>query len=177
LATDSDITSVANAIRVKAEISGTLEFPDGFISAINSISGGGASNVVFGTFAGNTDGEKLAISTNYSGSGYPVALLIYSSGGVSSQAGVFYLKIKRDTTVPPKYVLFSDEDYGLLSFRKPSKTNTSFAVFMFYASGPSGTDNLGAVFTDNTTLGVCISNSNNLFVTGQTYSYVIAYSE
>ena len=41
LATDSDLTSVANAIRVKAEISGTLEFPSGFISAINSISGGG----------------------------------------------------------------------------------------------------------------------------------------
>ena len=35
---DDSLTSVANAIRVKAEISGTLEFPDGFVSAIQSLS-------------------------------------------------------------------------------------------------------------------------------------------
>lgn len=37
---DTSLTSVANAIRVKAEISGTLEFPDEFVSAIQNISTG-----------------------------------------------------------------------------------------------------------------------------------------
>lgn len=37
---DTSLTSVANAIRVKAEISGTLEFPDDFVSAIQNISTG-----------------------------------------------------------------------------------------------------------------------------------------
>ena len=35
---DDSLASVANAIRVKGEISGTLEFPDGFVSAIQNLS-------------------------------------------------------------------------------------------------------------------------------------------
>ena len=43
LTTDTDLASVADAIRIKAEISGSLIFPSGFISAIQNIpSGGGA---------------------------------------------------------------------------------------------------------------------------------------
>lgn len=38
---DSDLTSVANAIRTKGGISASLAFPAGFVSAINAISGGG----------------------------------------------------------------------------------------------------------------------------------------
>ena len=40
---DSSLTAVANAIRVKAEIEGTLEFPTEFVSAIQSIPTGGGS--------------------------------------------------------------------------------------------------------------------------------------
>ena len=40
---DSSLTSVANAIRVKAEIEGTLEFPTEFVSAIQNIPTGGGS--------------------------------------------------------------------------------------------------------------------------------------
>lgn len=38
---DSDLTSVANAIRTKGGTSAQLAFPAGFVSAINDISGGG----------------------------------------------------------------------------------------------------------------------------------------
>jgi hypothetical protein len=34
---DTSLTSVANAIRLKAEIEGTLEFPTEFVSAIQNI--------------------------------------------------------------------------------------------------------------------------------------------
>lgn len=37
---DTDLTSVANAIRTKGGTSGQLAFPDGFVSAIQAISGG-----------------------------------------------------------------------------------------------------------------------------------------
>lgn len=40
---DSSLTAVANAIRVKAEIEGTLEFPTEFVSAIQNIPTGGGS--------------------------------------------------------------------------------------------------------------------------------------
>ena len=41
LTNDTDLTSVADAIRIKAEISGSLIFPSGFISAIQNIQTGG----------------------------------------------------------------------------------------------------------------------------------------
>lgn len=72
LATDSDLTSVANAIRVKAEISGTLEFPDGFIAAINSISGGGTevepiSITENGTYTAPSGKAYSPVTVNVSG--------------------------------------------------------------------------------------------------------------
>lgn len=52
---DSDLTSVANAIRAKSGGSAQLAFPAGFVSEIGNIpSGGGGSTVVAsGTFIGN----------------------------------------------------------------------------------------------------------------------------
>ena len=41
--TDTELTSVANAIRTKGGTSSQLEFPGGFVNAINAISGGGGS--------------------------------------------------------------------------------------------------------------------------------------
>lgn len=43
LTTDTDLTAVANAIRAKGGTSAALEFPSGFVGAIDAISGGGAS--------------------------------------------------------------------------------------------------------------------------------------
>lgn len=45
LVTDSDLTSVANAIRTKGGTSAQLAFPSGFVSAIGDISAGGGGNV------------------------------------------------------------------------------------------------------------------------------------
>lgn len=44
LTTDTELTSVANAIRTKGGTSASLTFPSGFISAIQNISGGGIGN-------------------------------------------------------------------------------------------------------------------------------------
>lgn len=61
---DSDLTSVANAIRTKGGTSASLAFPAGFVSAINAISGGGAnitgfvSEKVINTTEGVTSGSN-----------------------------------------------------------------------------------------------------------------------
>lgn len=44
IVTDTELTSVANAIRTKGGTSGSLAFPSGFVSAINDISGGGGTD-------------------------------------------------------------------------------------------------------------------------------------
>ncbi len=43
---DSDLTSVANAIRTKGGTSASLTFPSDFVSAINAISGGGGGSTL-----------------------------------------------------------------------------------------------------------------------------------
>lgn len=40
LTTDTDLTAVADAIREKGGTSASLSFPDGFVNAIMTISGG-----------------------------------------------------------------------------------------------------------------------------------------
>lgn len=47
LVTDTELTSVANAIRTKGGTSGTLSFPTGFVSAINDIQTGGVDIPIF----------------------------------------------------------------------------------------------------------------------------------
>lgn len=54
---EADLTSIANAIRAKAESSDSLVFPDGFVSAIANIAGlpSGFSAFASGTFTPTSD--------------------------------------------------------------------------------------------------------------------------
>jgi hypothetical protein len=64
---DDSLTEVANAIRVKAEISGTLEFPDGFVSAVENIpAGGGGKQVQVCTNTLTVKGKTETTSNNFS---------------------------------------------------------------------------------------------------------------
>lgn len=54
----SDLTSVADAIRTKGGTSGQLQFPGGFVDAVEAIETGGGSGatvIASGTFAGNNN--------------------------------------------------------------------------------------------------------------------------
>ena len=107
---DTSLTSVANAIRVKAEISGTLEFPDEFVSAIQNISTGitpsGTKTI---TENGTYDVTNFASAdVNVSGGG----------GGVS---------------VPPKEVNFYDYDGTVVD----AYTASEFANLSAMPSNPT----------------------------------------
>lgn len=60
ITTDTELTSVANAIRTKGGTSLPLTYPNGFVSAIENIpSGGGGGDIVF-----NADRSTLTLSDN-----------------------------------------------------------------------------------------------------------------
>ncbi len=98
---DTDLTSVANAIRVKAEISGSLEFPSEFISAINSITGGmtvtrtqdASGGDVLSITGTATEIEPLSVTANGTytapnGKAYsPVTVDVSGGGGTTVNVG------------------------------------------------------------------------------------------
>lgn len=63
--TDSELTSVASAIRTKGGTSASLSFPDGFVTAIGNISGGGGSTLI--TKSITADGTYNASSDSADG--------------------------------------------------------------------------------------------------------------
>ena len=71
---DSDLTSVANAIRTKGGTSAQLAFPAGFVSAIGDISGGGGETVYYSTFNGAMYTEHFVYPTMWFGSNVPSIL-------------------------------------------------------------------------------------------------------
>jgi len=55
LTTDTELTSIANAIRTKGGTNAQLTFPTGFVTAINNIStGGSAAEVAADLYTANT---------------------------------------------------------------------------------------------------------------------------
>lgn len=74
---DSDLTSVANAIRTKGGTSASLTFPSDFVSAINAISGGGGSTLIAKSITAN--GTYNA--TDDSADGYSSVTVNVSTGG------------------------------------------------------------------------------------------------
>ena len=76
--TDTQLTSIANAIRTKGETSAPLEFPTGFVTAVQNIPTGGGSVLVTktitqnGTYSAeddNADGYS-EVTVNVQGSSY-----------------------------------------------------------------------------------------------------------
>lgn len=76
LTTDTELTSIANAIRTKGGTNAQLTFPTGFVTAINNISTGGGAAEVAATLYTANNGNKNSFSLDNNGS-------YYSSGDVS----------------------------------------------------------------------------------------------
>ena len=84
---------------VAADVASGKYFLDssGVLTQGTASGGGGASNVVTGTFKGTTTNTAMDITLNYSGSGYPVAVVIYpTEGPFNNTTGSFYNLIQRN---------------------------------------------------------------------------------
>ena len=114
IVTDSELTSVANAIRTKGGTNGSLVFPGGFTSAINAISGGGSSDFTTAevtiTITGFDTAESVYMVLEY----MDVPNTIYDMGSI--QASMTWVLNNGKITVPliKGKALIGDNDLGLM---------------------------------------------------------------
>ena len=141
-----DDTTDANAIA--ADIAqGKTAWVNGLKLIGTASGGGGASNIVTGTFKGTTTGAAMDINLDYSGSGYPVAVVIYPKDGFQSgssfystvqrYAMVYYMGIKR-TSETPTYA--------------SSGANNQMVAYGAYKNSSSTGSNIGGSSTQNTVI-------------------------
>lgn len=163
--------------------------------------GGGASNYVTGTFTGSIGGTGQSISVPYTGSGYPVAVMVYPSTGAKKSGDAMSLvaqwyalvgccAVKEDMSLAPTYDSddFAENNVSVFAFYKgsssdPTQTDTNRIVNAFFYTSWPVNDGLDAVirFPNPTTMNVYIkaANGNDYygFAQGIEYTYQVVYSE
>ena len=191
----AQFTDVTDTTATASDVASGKQFFDalGVLTQGTASGGGGASNVVSGTFKGTTTGVALSVDLNYSGSGYPIAVLIYPSEGSNNRSGAFgqliqqytcgcYFAVKADTSSVPDY----SGNTGLMNgaiIRKNS-TSDSNKYTTYYINGNmvmyntnSNNSSAGIVrIKDAKTLSVFISSGSHGFAANIDYTYHIIYS-
>ena len=82
--TDTELTSIANAIRTKGGTQAQLEFPTGFVSAVQAIPTGGSPVLKDETF---TENGQYTAGAGYDGFG--IVTVNVSGGGLSWLVGSY----------------------------------------------------------------------------------------
>lgn len=114
---------------------------DGTITTGTSSGGGGASNIVMGTFTTSaTRTGTVAVSIPYTGSGYPIAAMVFIAGGVYNNTadgnttwynsvdrydvGSWYMTKARQNTAPT-YATSGADNYGCTTFVYKNNASTA----------------------------------------------------
>ena len=157
--------------------------------------GGGASNVVEGSFTtGATGGTTQTINLSYTGTGHPLYIGVYPSDGYASGSELYnithqyavisYCLFRSFISSDPTYTGTGTYNQGYVSalFKGSSATNTSSsrtngASVFTQTAAASGAGTL-VRFSSNKTMSIYISSGTNNygFMASKTYKYVIVYT-
>jgi len=165
---------------------------------VNVAGGGGASNLVMGTFTGTTTGAAMDIDLPYTGNGYPIAVMVfpkegtYKSGGtyynlIQRYAANFYTAIKNDPSTAPIYSgnIVNQNFSAVYQYRKNSASSaTSYggtgtvSAKTYTGSAAVNNNSSGIVnFKSNTKMSVYIASTSYGFAANIEYTYIVVYSE
>lgn len=193
-----DDASVTTATASDVASGKTFLASDGTITTGTASGGGGASNIVTGTFKFTPDSATAKnITLNYSGTGYPIACIIVLDDGVLNStytttlaryAIAQYFMTKTYSNQTPTYSTSGDANLGAVaSVYKASNTasatltrNHNTSVNTFSSDNATGTVIACVRFTSKTNMSVYIGepsgSSRQGFMNGQTYRYWVIYS-
>ena len=163
---------------------------------VNVSGGGGASNLVTGKFTcQTTTGASQTVTIPYSGSGYPVAVMVYPSEGGYNSAGALYslvhryvvtefFAVKAVPTSSPTYATSGTQNQAHVVSRYKSSTSSatsyssgaSTTANFYSSSAPTASSTVCLRFSDAKTMKVFVAASSYGFHAGTEYTYVIQYS-
>lgn len=168
---------------------------DGSVVTGTASGGGGASNLVTGTFKGTTTGAAMDITLNYSGSGYPIVVMIYPSDGSYKSGGTFYnliqyracnywIATKSNMSTSPTYNAGATDRYSGYQYRKNSSSSaTVYSGTAFVDGGVARDISAGSSNSDGivrlrskTKMSVYIASDGFGFAANIEYTYQIIYS-
>ena len=159
--------------------------------------GGGASNVVTGTFKGTTAGAAMDVALNYSGSGYPISVEIYPTGGfrgnqsfaslVERNTFATWSAMKHNLTNAPSYtstnVDYQNSFFVSYNYKSSSSDATSYTgstngnTSVCNNAAATSSSTLCVRLKSATSMSVYIHGSSNYgFAKDIEYTYVIRYS-
>ena len=180
----------------------------GLIGEISNIQQGGTScpKLVQGTFTtGSTGGSTGSVSINYTGSGYPIACLVYINGGAQNTTSSgnttwvnstsrydvgIYAMIKAETNTTPTYATDSSISANwatpVIVYKNSTSDSTSYTrtsnmkAVTYNSSNASTTYNCVRFKGNAKTLSYYVGNraSNSIGLARSTeFAYIIIYSE
>ena len=161
---------------------------------VNVSGGGGASNVVTGTFTGTTTGAAMDITIPYSGTGYPIAIDVCVSEGARNGNGTFYNTLQRyavvfwagnkENTETPTYVNGYSPSFFTYACRYKSSDTTASTTANSGGTQASTLANINASASRDlvvrmkspTVMSVYIASTSYGFMANTEYTYHIMYS-
>lgn len=160
--------------------------------------GGGASNIVIGEFTPDEEykGYPMTVNISYTGSGYPVAVMIYPSEGAYDPDGTYYNTIQRyalHTVAIVKDLFDEAPTYGytttgadkasiVVRYKNSTSSSTSItqsgttSANLFTTVDPSAMASSCVRFTSATTMKILVADTSYGFMADIPYTYHIVYS-
>lgn len=195
----AQFTDVTDTTATASDVASGKQFFDalGVLTQGTASGGGGASNVVTGTFKGTTTGTAMDINLDYSGTGYPIAVLIYPSEGAYKSGGSYYNLIQRYAiqvfavvknainTAPTYNTTANDQDLATIveSYKNNASSSTSFGnttyndKALYNNSDASGSNHYRILkIRSAKKLSVFIASTSYGFAANIEYTYHVIYS-
>lgn len=200
----ASFTDVTGTTATASDVASGKLFYDALgVLTTGTASGGGASNVVHGSFtAGTTTGAAEVHTIDYSGTGYPIAMLLFIKGGpynnTSTGDTVWYNStqryavgvwgcIKSNTTTAPtwatsgtanQYTTFGIYKNNASTATTYSRTSamTTVVTSSSSASASNSVANTVKFRGNNHTISVYVASTSYGLLAGHEYEYWIVYS-
>lgn len=184
-------TLITKSITTNGTYNASSDSADGYSSVTVAVS----NRLMVGTFKGTTAGAVMAVSIPYTGNGYPVAGIVFPSGGtistsiaqlVQNYVEVMFAFAKNDTEQAPTYDDTSSavNKATVISCYKNSAsdplnygTSTAKDKPIFQNANASAGNTNVLRFKDDTTMSVFIADTSYGFPNNIEYTYMIVYSE